>query len=408
MNTRFSSPSDSISLSSLLRDTSRYTVYGLLCALALSGALTLYMILSQDKNEAPPPAITRLIIRKPRSSKAFVLKKQRIQPRAMTKKMTSLTPRVQMPATQSVAGMSAIGKIATFDYNVSPDVKLDLSAGDVDLSAAVIAGTKEPEKRIAMREELIDLKALDTGKYKGLIIQDPSDRRSVKGFIYLGTAWANDLEPTFDSAAKAIPNLVDALNSQTGISAQVDAHLFIDSQELFRTPFIYLTAQEAFELTAREIENLGEYLRRGGFIFADNANPTAEYSQAEASLRRVFRDALRSQGVLQVIPNNHPIYHTFYDFDGPPVGSELEVPDSGGQRGLENVVIAQPSYNLEGVFLGDRLVAIYSDKGYVHTWARNFGNEPQLRFGINAVVFALTQQGSIAQQQIDFFSQGSE
>ena len=408
MNTRFSSPSDSISLSSLLRDTSRYTVYGLLCALALSGALTLYMILSQDKNEAPPPAITRLIIRKPRSSKAFVLKKQRIQPRAMTKKMTSLTPRVQMPATQSVAGMSAIGKIATFDYNVSPDVKLDLNAGDVDLSAAVIAGTKEPEKRIAMREELIDLKALDTGKYKGLIIQDPSDRRSVKGFIYLGTAWANDLEPTFDSAAKAIPNLVDALNDQTGISAQVDAHLFIDSQELFRTPFIYLTAQEAFELTAREIENLGEYLRRGGFIFADNANPTAEYSQAEASLRKVFRDALRSQGVLQVIPNNHPIYHTFYDFDGPPVGSELEVPDSGGQRGLENVVIAQPSYNLEGVFLGDRLVAIYSDKGYVHTWARNFGNEPQLRFGINAVVFALTQQGSIAQQQIDFFSQGSE
>ena len=73
--------------------------------------------------------------------------------------------------------------------------------------------------------------------------------------------------------------------------------------------------------------------------------------------------------MLQVIPNNHPIYHTFYDFDGPPVGSELEVPDSGGQRGLENVVIAQPSYNLEGVFLGDRLVAIYSDKGYVHTWA---------------------------------------
>ena len=227
----------------------------------------------------------------------------------------------------------------------------------------------------------------------------------MKGFIYLGTAWANDLEPTFDSAAKAIPNLVDALNQQTGISAQVDAHLFVDSQELFRTPFVYLTSQQAFELTEREIENLGEYLRRGGFIFADNANPTAEYSQAEASLRKVFRDALRSQGVLQVIPNNHPIYHTFYDFDGPPVGSELEIPDAGGQRGLERVVIAQPSYNLEGVFLGDRLVAIYSDKGYVHTWARNFGNEPQLRFGINAVVFALTQQGSIAQQQIDFFSQ---
>ena len=121
MNTRFSSPSDSINLGHLIRDTARYTVFGLLFALILGGGLTLYMVLSQDKKEAPPPAITRLIIRKPRSSKAFVMKKQRIQPRAMTKKMTSLTPRVQMPATQSIAGMSSIGNVATFDYTATSE-----------------------------------------------------------------------------------------------------------------------------------------------------------------------------------------------------------------------------------------------------------------------------------------------
>jgi hypothetical protein len=52
-------------------------------------------------------------------------------------------------------------------------------------------------------------------------------------------------------------------------------------------------------------------------------------------------------------------------------------------------------------------VALYSDKGYVHKWAEDFGNEPQLRFGINVVIFALTQEGSIAQQQIDYFSESS-
>jgi hypothetical protein len=405
---RFYAPSDRLNIGRLLRETSRYTVWGMLCAFALSGAAAVYMVLVPETHEAPPPAITRLIIRKPRSSKAFVLKRQRLQPRAMTKKVTALKPKLQMPATRNLAGASAIGRIKTFDYTMDTDVQLNLQAGPIELSAAVIAGTKEPEKRIAMREELIDLQSLDTGKYKGLIIQDPTDRRKVKGFVYLGTAWANDLEPTFDSAAKAVPNLVDALNAQTGVTAQVDAHLFVDSQELFRTPFVYITAQQAFELTEREIENLGEYLRRGGFVFADNANPTSEYSQAEASLRKIFRDALRSQGQLQLIPNSHPIYHTFYDFDGPPVGSELEVPDAAGQRGLAHVIVAQPSYNLEGVFLEDRLVAIYSDKGYVHTWARNYGNEPQLRFGINAVIFALTQEGSIAQQQIDFFSQSDQ
>ena len=148
-------------------------------------------------------------------------------------------------------------------------------------------------------------------------------------------------------------------------------------------------------------------MRRGGFVFTDNANPTAEFSQAEAALRRIFGDALRGDGVLQIIPNDHPIYHTYYDFDGPPVGSELEVESTSQQRDNESISIARQSYHLEGVFVDGRLVAIYSDKGYVHTWARNYGNEPQLRFGINAVIFALTQEGSIAQQQIDFYSEGS-
>ena len=325
----------------------------------------------------------------------------------MTKQVTALKPRLAMPAMQRLGGPSVFGRIQTFDYSVDVDVQVELQTGPIEVSAVKIKGTKEPEKRIAMREELIDLNALDTGKYKGLIIQDPTDKRKVKGFVYLGTAWAGDLEPTFDSAAKAMPNLVDALNEQTGISAQVDAHLFVDSQELFRTPFIYITADETFELTEREIANLGEYMRRGGFVFADNARPTAEYSQAEAALRKIFGDALGPDGQLQRIPNTHPIYHTFYDFDGPPVGYELRV--SGGRidRGGLSAEIAQTSYSLQGVFLDDRLVAIYSDKGYVHSWAENYGNEPQLRFGINVVIFALTQAGSIAQQQIDFFSERS-
>lgn len=404
---RFQAPSDRLKVSRLLAETYRVTAWGLLAGIGILAGMFLYFIVASKERPAPPPALTRLIIRKPRATKPFVLKRQRLRPRAMTKQVTTLKPRLQMPAVQRLAGTSVFGRVKTFDYTIDADVQVNLRTGPIEVSAVRISGTKEPEKRIAMRQELIDLNALDTGKYKGLIIQDPTDRKKVKGFVYLGTAWAGDLEPTFDSAAKAMPNLVDALNEQTGISAKIDAHLFVDSQELFRTPFIYITADEAFELTEREIENLGKYMRRGGFIFADNANPTAEYSQAEAALRKIFRDALQHDGTLEIIPNNHPIYHAFYDFDGPPVGTELEVGARGAQRGGDGVVVAQTSYNLQGVFLGDRLVAIYSDKGYVHSWARNYGNEPQLRFGINAVIFALTQEGSIAQQQIDFFSQRS-
>ena len=51
------------------------------------------------------------------------------------------------------------------------------------------------------------------------------------------------------------------------------------------------------------------------------------------------------------------------------------------------------------------LEGIYSDKGYGEFWERETENEPHIKLGINLVVFALTQKGSIAQQQIDFYSQ---
>ena len=402
---RFSSSSDRIDRRRLLAETRGVVAGGLLISMGLLGGTFLYFAAVPKERKAPPPPIAELVIRKPRASKPFQLKRQRLAPRALIRRVSALKPRLAMTAPR-LSGASMFGRIETFDYAVDTDVQIDLQTGPVEFSAARVTGTKEPEKRIAMHEELLDLDALDTGKYKGLIIQDPTDRRKVKGFVYLGTAWATDLEPVFDSAAKAIPNLVDAVNAQTGITAKVDEHLFVDSQELFRTPFVYITAQEAFELTDREKTNLGKYMRQGGFVFADNANAVVEFSQAEASLRQIFRDALGSQGQFRPIPNTHPLYHTFYDFDGPPVGSELDVPSDQEQWAISYRIVAQHSYHLEGVFLGDRLVALYSDKGYVHKWAENYGNEPQLRFGINVVVFALTQEGSIAQQQIDYFSEG--
>ena len=404
---RFSSPSDRIDLRRLGAETRGLVAIGLLISMGFLGGALIYFAALPSEKDAPLPPIARLIIRKPRATKPFQLKRQRLMPRAMTKKVRALKPRLTMPTTRRLGGASMFGRVETFDYAVDTDIQIDLQTGSVEFSAARVTGTKEPEKRIAMREEFLDLDALDTGKYKGLIIQDPTDRRKIKGFVYLGTAWATDLEPAFTSAAKAIPNLVDAVNAQTGITAKVDAHLFIDSQELFRTPFLYITAEEAFELTDREKENLGEYMRRGGFVFADNANSIIEFSQAEASLRQIFRASLGHQGQFKPIPNSHPLYHTFYDFDGPPVGSELEVPTIAEQWGSTYRILGQNSYRLEGVFLGNRLVALYSDKGYVHKWAENHGNAPQLRFGINVVVFALTQEGSIAQQQIDYFSEGS-
>ena len=202
-----------------------------------------------------------------------------------------------------------------------------------------------------------------------------------------------------------MPNLVDALNEQTGITAKVDEHLFLDSQELFRTPFVYITANEAFELTEREMHNLARTCTTGVLSLSTNATPTLEFSQAEASLRRFSAMPWGPKGLCGPFTIRIPFTtRSTISTVRPSVRNcrSAPLPNSEGQNFQ---TIAASVYNLEGIFLNNRLVGIYSDKGYVHNWAQLYGNEPQLRFGINAVIFALTQEGSIAQQQIDFYSQ---
>jgi len=256
-----------------------------------------------------------------------------------------------------------------------------------------MTATREPEKQISMKEEMISLDDLDTGQYKAMVIQDPSDKQSVKGFIYIATLWGSLFEPAYK---RAIIHLEDAVNRYTSINAKVDKHLFIDSRKIYDTPFVFLCLDEQAEINEIESRNLGDYLRKGGFAVFDNGNPNDEFGAAEASLRQFFRDSLGADAKFLPIPNTHPLYHCFFDFDdGPPQGSEV---------GTSGASMSKQVLYLEGITIEDRLVAIYSDKGYAKKWQDDTNNEPQLKMGVNMAVFALTQEGSIAQQKMDFFS----
>jgi hypothetical protein len=214
-----------------------------------------------------------------------------------------------------------------------------------------------------------------------MVIQDPNDKQSVKGFIYIATLWGAQLEPAYK---RAVIHLSDAVNRYTNIKSKVDKHLFVDSRKLFETPFVFLCVDEQFELTDIEARNIGEYLRKGGFAVLDNGTSKNEMGAAEASLRRMLRDALGNRAKFMPIPNSHPLYHCFFDFDdGPPNGAEIGYQhvttiESLGETHHRTTLSKQVLY-LEGITLDDRLVAIYSGKGYALKWAATHNNEPQLK-----------------------------
>jgi hypothetical protein len=350
------------------------------------------------------PPTMELVIRRPRMTKPFEFKKQRIKQREYKKKeivQRRPTAEVKTKSLQS----NIMGNIVA--YEMSTNMQVD-TTGEVYVPEGLnieLTATREPEKVISMKEEMISLDDLDTGQFKAMVIQDPNNKQGVKGFIYIATLWGAQLEPAYK---RAVINLSNAVNRYTNIKSKVDKHLFIDSRKIFETPFVYLSVDRAFELTDIETRNFGEYLRKGGFAVFDNGIPQHEFGPAEASLRQAYRDALGKDAKFLPIPDSSPIYHCFWDFnDGPPTGTEIQLAVSASVNvagGGHRIAMSKQVNYLEGIWLQGRLVAMYSNKGYGGKWAASSGNEPQLKMGVNMVVFALTQEGSIAQQKMEFFS----
>ncbi len=401
---RFRGYSDAIDMEKLERETQKLLFLGLVVAVSFHAAIGSYFMFKRTEVKVVKPPTMELVIRRPRMTKPFEFKKKRIKQREYKKKeIVQRKPTAEIK-TKSIQ-QNLIGTVTSYDFDTKMDIDSDTNIFIPEGIEITMSATREPEKQISMKEEMISLDDLDTGQFKAMIIQDPNDKQSVKGFIYIATLWGAQLEPSYK---RAVIHLSDAVNRYTNIRSKVDKHLFVDSRKLFETPFVFLCVDGQFELTEIEAKNFGEYLRKGGFTVLDNGEPQDEFGAAEASLRRMLRDALGNDAKFLPIPNTHPLYHCFFDFDdGPPQGSEVEFSINSNIEDRKNQFLftfyKQVLY-LEGITINDRLVAVYSDKGYAKKWAATSNNEPQLKMGVNMVVFALTQEGSIAQQKMDIFS----
>ena len=407
---RFRGASDIIDMERLERETQKLLFLGLVVAVSFHAAIGSYFMFKRTEVKVVKPPTMELVIRRPRMTKPFEFKKKRIKQREYKKKeIVQRKPSAEIK-TKSIQ-QNLLGTVASYEFDTKMDIDSSTNVFIPEGIEIEMTATREPEKQISMKEEMISLDDLDTGQYKAMVIQDPNDKQSVKGFIYIATLWGAQLEPAYK---RAVIHLSDAVNRYTNIRSKVDKHLFVDSRKLFQTPFVFLCVDDQFELTKIEAMNFGEYLRKGGFAVLDNGTPQNEFGSAEASLRRMLTDALGNDAKFLPIPNTHPIYHSFFDFDeGPPQGSEISYsyvsslawdPKIGRSTWKHVYTMYKQVLYLEGIFIDDRLVAIYSDKGYAKKWADTSNNEPQLKMGVNMVVFALTQEGSIAQQKMDIYS----
>src|SRR5688572_8433420 len=88
----------------------------------------------------------------------------------------------------------------------------------------------------------------------------------------------------------------------------------IDSEELFKYPFVYLAEPGYLDLLPKDVTNLREYLDRGGFVLIDdfrgNESDNSEMENLLVQLQKLYPDR-----DLVPIPPSHPIFRSFFDLD---------------------------------------------------------------------------------------------
>lgn len=175
----------------------------------------------------------------------------------------------------------------------------------------------------------------------------------------------------------SLPNWLEVFRARTGIpTTKTEAVVTLDSEDLYRYPFLYLSGHGRIELSERELAALRRYLDAGGFLYADdNYGLDASF---RAMVARLYPDA-----PLAPLPADHPVFRAYYDLPGLP---KIHKHDGDPAQAF-------------GVTRGGRLVILY-------TWSSDIGDgledpdvhgdpapvrEAAAKMAVNILMYALTR-----------------
>ena len=119
----------------------------------------------------------------------------------------------------------------------------------IDLEGCVVAdvieGSRDPKDGLSMSLELMDVEALDTGRYHAMVIQDPNDKTNIRGFLHIAVVYPTSItrrsmEYINKYVVPGLANLAIAMNQHTGIKTDVRGRFPFNSRQMFSTPWVYI------------------------------------------------------------------------------------------------------------------------------------------------------------------------
>jgi hypothetical protein len=178
-------------------------------------------------------------------------------------------------------------------------------------------------------------------------------------------------------------NVLNSLIEYTTIRVDPEERVIaLADPAMLEAPFCYLAGHKLVQFTDAEADNFVRYVRNGGFVFVDDCNHDIDGLFAVSFERQMMR--LFGEGSLARLPEDHPLYRSFFDFDEPPATSfEL---NGWGDDLVHDY--------LRGIEIDGRVGVLYSNKDYGCEWDYDYRNKRWLavdntRFAVNIVMYAL-------------------
>jgi len=179
-------------------------------------------------------------------------------------------------------------------------------------------------------------------------------------------------------------NIVDTLLQYTTLRVDSQEHVIpLADARMMTAPFCYLAGHKLVEFNPDERRNFEAYLKNGGFILADDCNHDIDGLFAKSFEHEI--DSIFGADSLKKLPKDHPIYSSFFTFDGPPA-TAMELNGWGDDLVHDY---------LRGIDFGGRLGLLYSNKDYGCEWDfdwrnKRFNAEDVTKFAVNIVTYALS------------------
>ena len=418
---RFNTPAAALDLGAVAaKQTRKIRIISLAIAVALHASLGIWKV--SVERRAVKPLTTRFIKREPRLVKPLELRKApKPKRRQMRRRMKRVRAKVD---TRGISRAPRIHDVLGSMVRPATEVARTTAFQRPVLEPLVMSGkvavTKSSGTSIDTSLEMVDVSALDYGRYHAAVIQDPDDKRAIKGFFHLAAlAWGTGFtrqaaslrdQYTESEGGMGLRHLAEAVNEFTDVQVKLIGQVWADSDELLGIPWVY--GAPDYKTSKAELRNLGKYLADGGFIYS-----SAQTGGRDIPMREAYKQALASAGykygrqwTFEKLKNAHPVYHSFFDFDGhlagiDPTGAhDLSIDPFTGKGGNTKERVDY----LEGITLDRRLVVLVESKDYASLWERYYfinawDSSPNdkrgyLQFGVNTIILALTQEGSIAQR----------